>query len=85
MNDKIVIMQPYERHAILFLLKHLASGAAGALVLGSGLLYFDVAQLATLAARTEGGLISVLMLYFGLIVTFGGVAMGIGIMSLAED
>lgn len=78
-------MKPFEKAAILFLLKHLLSGVAGAVVLGTGLLLFDVANLATLMWASEHGLVAAVMLYVGLIVTFGSVAMGIGVMTLNED
>ncbi|MBP2292449.1 hypothetical protein [Azospirillum rugosum] len=78
-------MKPFEKAAILFLLKHLLSGAAGAVVLGTGLLVLDVANLATLMGSSDHGIIAAVMLYAGLIVTFGSVAMGIGVMTLNED
>ena len=78
-------MKPFEKAAILFLLKHLLSGVAGAVVLGTGLLIFDVANLATLIGRSEYGLVATVMLYAGLMLTFGSVAMGIGVMALNED
>ena len=78
-------MKPFEKAAILFLLKHLLSGFAGAVVLGTGLLLFDVANLASLMWASEHGLIAGIMLYVGLMVTFGSVAMGIGVMTLNED
>ncbi len=79
------VMKPFEKAAILFLLKHLLSGVAGAVVLGTGLLLFDVANLATLIWTSDHGLVAGVMLYMGLIVTFGSVAMGIGVMTLNED
>ncbi|MBP2227995.1 hypothetical protein J2847_001277 [Azospirillum agricola] len=78
-------MKPFEKAAILFLLKHLLSGIAGAVVLGTGLLWFDVARLATLIGNSEYGLVAIVMLYGSLMLTFGSVAMGIGIMALNED
>ncbi len=78
-------MQPFEKAAILFLLKHLASGAAGAVVLGLGLLLLDVANLGTLVRTSEHAVVAVIMLFGGLIITFGSVAMGIGVMGLNED
>lgn len=78
-------MKPFEKAAVLFLLKHLLSGVAGAVVLGTGLLVFDVANLATLMGSSDHGIIAAVMLYAGLIVTFGSVAMGIGVMTLNED
>lgn len=78
-------MKPFEKAAVLFLLKHLLSGVAGAVVLATGLLLFDVANLATLMGSSDHGIIAGVMLYAGLIVTFGSVAMGIGVMTLNED
>lgn len=85
MLRKLRMLQPHERSALLFLLKHLASGAAGAVVLGVGLLVLDVANLGTLVRSSEHGIVAVIMLFAGLILTFGSVAMGIGIMTLNED
>lgn len=78
-------MQPHEKRAVFFLLRHLASGAAGAVVLGIGLLALDVANLATLMRSSDHGPVAAVMLFAGLILTFGSVAMGIGVMALNED
>ncbi len=78
-------MKPFEKAAILFLLRHLVAGLSGAVVLGSGLLWFDVAHLATLIGNSDYGVEAVVMLYASLMLTFGSVAMGIGIMTLNED
>lgn len=78
-------MRPWEKHAILFLLKHLATGAAGAIVLATGILVTNVAGIGHLVANSEHGVIAAIMLYASLILTFGSVAMGIGIMALNED
>lgn len=76
--------KPSETEPLLFLLKHLAAGVAGAVTLGGGLLLFDVANLGTLMRESEHGVIAAVMMFFGLIVTFGGAAMGIGIMTLSD-
>lgn len=78
-------MRPWEKHAILFLLKHLATGAVGAIVLATGILVTNVAGIGQLVANSEHGVIAAIMLYASLILTFGSVAMGIGIMALNED
>lgn len=78
-------MKPFEKAAILFLLRHLVAGLSGAVVLGSGLLWFDVAHLATLIGSSDYAVEAVVMLYASLMLTFGSVAMGIGIMTLNED
>ncbi|HYD29674.1 MAG TPA: hypothetical protein VEB64_02290 [Azospirillaceae bacterium] len=77
-------LKPQELEIVTFLLKHLLSGVAGAVTLGLGLLVLDVANLGTLVRESEHGLVAVVMIFFGLIVTFGGVAMGIGIMTLSD-
>lgn len=77
-------IQPFERHALIFLLKHLVSGVVGALVLGCGLLALDVGGLRTMATADPDGIVAVILLFCGLIITFGSVAMGIGIMALGE-
>ena len=78
-------MKSFEKAALLFLLRHLLAGIAGAVVLGSGILWFDVARLATLIGNSEYGVVAVIMLYASLMLTFGSLAMGIGIMTLNED
>ncbi|MCG5239196.1 hypothetical protein [Azospirillum doebereinerae] len=78
-------MKSFEKAALLFLLRHLLAGIAGAVVLGSGILWFDVARLATLIGNSEYGVVAVVMLYASLMLTFGSLAMGIGIMTLNED
>lgn len=78
-------LQPTERKAIGFLLRHLAYGAAGGLTFGAGLLYFDVAHLRTLAMNSENPVLAIGLLFFGLFVTWGSVGMGVGIMTQAED
>lgn len=77
---------PFERHAILFLLKHCAWGVFGGFLVGTLLLYYNIAGLYTLTlggSRPEP--IGLFLLFFGLFVTFGSIGMGIGIMSQADD
>ncbi len=78
-------LQAYERAWLLFLLRHLCVGIATAFVVGGGLLYYDIGQLATLAGSSDRGLVAVVLLFCGLIITFGSVAMGAAIMSLGRD
>jgi hypothetical protein len=74
-----------ERHAITFLLHHMAGGIAGAVMFGLVVLYVDVGGLWTMARTDPQGWLFVAILFFGLFVTCGSVAMGIGIMSLTRD
>lgn len=78
-------LQPMEKKAIGFLLRHLAYGVAGGFTFGAGLLYFDVAQLRTLAMNSENPALAIGLLFFGLFVTWGSAGMGVGIMTQAED
>ncbi len=70
---------------LVFLLKHLISGVVGAFVFGTLLLYFDVSKLWTLISGTSDGWLVVIMLYTRLCITFGSIAMGWGIFSLAQE
>ena len=78
-------MKPFEKLLVFFLLKHLVSGMAGAVVLATGLLLLDIANLRSLVLTAESGYIGVFLLYTGLMITFGSVAMGIGVMTLGEE
>jgi hypothetical protein len=78
-------MKPYEKAAVFFLLQHLAAGAAGAVVLGIGILLFDIANLGTLVTTSEHWPMATFLLFFGLMTTFGGVAMCVGVMSIGEE
>lgn len=78
-------MRPWEKHAVVFLLKHLATGAAGAVAAATAILFLDVANIGTLVTKSEYGVVAVIMLYGSLILTFGSVAMGVGVMALNED
>ena len=77
-----VLMQTFEKPLLMFLLKHVTSGAAGGMVLGIGLLLLDIAGLRTLMGQSEDGVIAILLLFFGLMVTFGAIAMAVGIMTM---
>ncbi len=77
-----VLMQAFEKPLVFFLLKHVTSGATGGLALGLGLLVLDIAGLRTLMGQSEDGVIAILLLFFGLMVTFGAIAMAVGIMTM---
>ncbi len=78
-------MTAAERHAIGFLLQHLVVGLLAAALFGGLLLWTDFAGIRSMAAADEDGWLFLVLLFFGLGVTFGSVAMGIGVMSLARD
>jgi len=75
-------MQAFEKPLVMFLLKHVTSGAVGGIVLGSGILMLDIAGLRTLMGQSDDGIIAILLLFFGLMVTFGAIAMAVGIMTM---
>ena len=68
-----------------FLLAHLAAGVLAAGLLLGLIVWFDVAGLASLAFSSPDGGLYLFLLFFGLVVTFGGVAMGAGIMALGRE
>ncbi|WP_448189514.1 hypothetical protein [Azospirillum sp. sgz301742] len=78
-------MKPFEKEAVFFLLNHLFAGMAGAVVSGVGLLLCDVANLRTMMLSSDYGLVACFLLFASLMITFGSVAMGIGIMSIGME
>lgn len=77
-------LRPFERDAILFLIKHLLAGAVGAIIAGTGILVLDIAHLGTLVRESADGMVAAFLVYFGLFITFGSVAMGIGVMGRSD-
>lgn len=77
-------MQPFERTAVLYMLKHLASGVLGAVVFTVALLALDVANLASLMGASDQGMVAGAMLFTAMALTFGGAAICIGIFALAD-
>lgn len=78
-------LKRHEKNAILFLLQHLLYGVVGAVVFGGMLLYFDVGHLRTMAMVEDDGILTLVLMFVGLIVTFGSIGMATGIMGLAQD
>lgn len=78
-------MHASERPFVLFLLKHLAFGSIGALVLGGLLLWRDVAGLQTLIFASPDRNLFLILLFFGLWITFGSIGMAVGVMQLGEE
>lgn len=77
-------MLPHERRAVVFLLHHLLAGLAGAASFGGLVLVFDLAGIRSMALADDAGWLYILLLFFGLAVTFGSVAMACGVMSLGR-
>jgi hypothetical protein len=78
-------MDRHHRRFIGFLLKHCAYGSVGGFVLGALLLWFDVAGLWTMIAASPDRELFLLMLFFGLFLTFGSIGMAVGVMQLGEE
>ena len=67
---------------VRFMLGHLLYGSIGAIVFGGLMLYFNVSGIWTLLSESRDGVIFGFLLFFGLIITFGGISMGWGVMTL---
>jgi hypothetical protein len=70
---------------VRFLLHHLVGGVLGAVVFMGLILAFDLAGLRGLILESEHGVLAGLLLLFGLVITFGSVAMAAAIMLQGED
>ena len=75
----------HEQTAIAFLIRHLLVGAVGGVLFGGLVLYFDIAHLRSLAFESRDGLLTLGLFFFGLFVTFGSLAMAIGVMGQGQD
>jgi hypothetical protein len=78
-------LKPHERHVLDFLLKHLLYGTFGGFLFGGLILATDLGGIRTLIWSSNDTVLFLVLLFFGLFITFGSVGMGIGIMSLGED
>ncbi len=78
-------MDAQQRHILGFLLTHLVYGSVGGLVFGLLILWFDIAHLWTMMAVSPDRLLYLLLLFFGLFVTFGSIGMAVGVMQLGEE
>ena len=73
------------RRFLIFLLQHLAYGTLGGVIFGLLILVFDIAGLWTMIAASPDRLLALILLFFGLFITFGSIGMAVGIMQLGED
>ncbi|GEM_PF-3444930 len=84
MFDKIEFF--LNRDALLpFLFKNLLHGLALGVLISMGLLYVDFGGLKTLIDQSPSPHIPLLMLFFGLCITFGSVSMAIAVMGLGKS
>lgn len=74
------------RHPLFRLLAiNLAIGVGAAVMTVSGLVYFNVHGLGELVRNSDSGYIAIGLLLGGFIITFGGTAMGVAIMTMPRD
>lgn len=78
-------MLAHQRDVVMFLLKHLVCGSIGGIVFGGLLLWFDIAGMATLIYASPDRILFLIMLFFGMFITFGSIAMAVGVMQLGEE
>ncbi|WP_413206499.1 hypothetical protein [Rhodospirillum sp. A1_3_36] len=64
---------------------HLIGSVAATLVVGGGLLAFDVGQIRSLALSTGDGPLFLVLLFLGLLSTFGAVALAVAVMTLPKS
>ncbi len=78
-------MTPKEREPLEFLAQHLCYGLAAGATFGGLVLATDLGHIRTMIMNSPNPFPALLLLFGGLFITFGSVAMGVGIMSLARD
>ena len=78
-------MLPVHRDVVGFLIKHLLAGSVGGILLACLILWHDVAGLASMIFASPVNLVALCMLFFGLFVTFGSVAIAVAVMGLGEE
>jgi hypothetical protein len=78
-------MTPKEKEPLKFLAQHLCYGLAAGATFGGLVLATDLSHIRTMAMESANPGLVIALMFFGLFVTFGSVAMGVGIMSLARD
>ncbi len=78
-------LHAFERSALLFMRRHLLIGAAVGVSFGLLLMVQDWGGLYTLMVEADLSWLWFFMLFFALILTFGGIGMAIGVMSQGED
>ena len=78
-------MTPAEKEPLKFLAKHLFFGVVAAITFGVLVLATDLSHIRAMLMEAANPFEVLALMFFGLIVTFGGVAMAVGIMSLASD
>jgi hypothetical protein len=78
-------MHAHHRRFVGFLVRHLLYGSVGGIVFGLLLLWQDVAGLRSLIFASPDRDMFLVLLFFGLWITFGSIGMAVGVMQLGEE
>lgn len=78
-------MTPAENTALKFLLTHLVYGLAGGTAFGVAVLAINLSNIRTLIFESAHPVLVTILMFFGLLVTFGSVSMGVGIMTIPRE
>lgn len=76
---------PIKSPMLRFLFGHGVIGGGAGLAIGAGLLFFDVAGLATLSMKSEPIWLGPFLLCFSFFASFSSLAMGAAVMSLGGE
>lgn len=71
-----------DKQVLKYLLAHLLYGCAAGLTFGLGVLVTDLGNLRTMALESSRPVGVILLFLFGLLITFGSVGMGVGVMTM---
>ena len=76
---------PIKSPMLRFLFGHGVIGGGAGIAIGAGLLFFDVAGLATLSMKSEPTWLGPFLLCFSFFASFSALAMGAAVMSFGGD
>lgn len=83
--ERLGLRRTKQYEGVRFLLHHVVGGVIGAVAFMALILIFDLAGLRGLIWGSPHGWVAAALLLFGLIITFGSVAMAIAVMLEGED
>ena len=78
-------MFSHERRFITFLVRHCLVGCVGGVLLGALALWQDLGGIGTMIFSSPDRELGLVLLFFGLFITFGSIGMAIGVMQLGEE
>jgi hypothetical protein len=74
-----------DKEALKYLGAHLFYGIVAALTFGGAVLAVDLSHIRTLIMTSSNPVLVLVMMFAALLITFGGVSMAVGVMSLASE